>query len=39
MEPKLCFIKETYFKKNASFVKLLDTEIQINSQKERIYAL
>ena len=24
MEPKLCFIKEEYFKKNASFVKVLD---------------
>lgn len=25
MEPKLCFIKEIYFKKNATFVKMLDT--------------
>ena len=25
MEPKLCFIKEEYFNKNESFVKMLDT--------------
>lgn len=25
MEPKLCFIKAAYFKKNASFIKMLDT--------------
>lgn len=25
MEPKLCFIKESYFKKNADFVKMLDS--------------
>lgn len=25
MEPKLCFIKETYFLEHRSFVKLLDT--------------
>ncbi len=25
MEPKICFIKETYFKENVSFIKMLDT--------------
>ena len=25
MEPKLCFIKESYFKENAAFVKMLDS--------------
>lgn len=25
MEPRICFIKESYFKKNSTFVKMLDT--------------
>ena len=25
MEPQLCFIRESYFKKNANFVKMLDS--------------
>ena len=24
MEPKLCFIKESYFRKNSEFIKMLD---------------
>ena len=24
MEPKLCYIRESYFKKNAGFIKMLD---------------
>ena len=25
MEPKLCFIREAYFQKNSSYIKMLDT--------------
>jgi len=31
MEPRLCFIREEYFKKNVSFVKILDAR---NSDKQ-----
>ena len=36
MEPKLCFIKEEYFKKNASFIKVLDAG-NANKQAKRTH--
>ena len=36
MEPKLCYIKEEYFKNNANFVKMLDTG-NTNKQSKRTH--
>lgn len=36
MEPKLCFIRESYLKKNASFLKMLDSG-NISKQSKRTH--
>ena len=36
MEPQLCFIRESYFKKNADFVKMLDSG-NTNKQSKRTH--
>ena len=33
MEPKLCFIREAYFKENSSYVKMLDAGVTIKQSK------
>lgn len=40
MEPKLCFIKESYFKENASYIKMLDTgDVQKQSKRTHLCVL